>query len=85
MDSELTEYGLTYMNTKNKNGGGVALYMDKSFNYKVVEGLTTAVDDVLECITIEICIEKKKNVTVSCIYRAPRSNIEIFTKPVQSK
>ena len=52
--------------------------MDKSFNYKVVENMTTAVDDVLECITIEICMEKKTNAIVSCVYRAPGFNIEIF-------
>ena len=40
--------------------------------------MTTAVDDVLEGITIEMCVEKQKNVTVSCKYRAPRSNIEIY-------
>ena len=66
------------MNRKNKNVGGVALYVDKSFNYKVVESMTTAVDDLLECITIDICMEKKKHVIVSCIYRALGSKIEIF-------
>jgi hypothetical protein len=35
-----------------------------------VENMTTVVDDLLECVTIEICMEKPN---VSCIYRAPGS------------
>lgn len=32
--------------------------MDKSFNYKVAESMTTAADDdVFGCFTLEICIE----------------------------
>lgn len=40
--------------------------------------MSTVIDNVLECITIEICKEKTKNVIISCIYRAPGSSIEIF-------
>lgn len=40
----------------------------------------TTVDNLLECITIEICNEKTKNVVISCIYRAPGTNIELFRK-----
>ena len=57
---ELNGYELNYMNRENKKGRGVALYVDKSLNYKVEEGTTTIIDDVLECITIEICMEKMK-------------------------
>lgn len=46
------------MKIKNKNRGGVALFVDKKLKYKVVE--------------------KRKNVIVSCIYRTPDSNSEIF-------
>lgn len=40
--------------------------------------MTTAIDDVMECITVEICLKKRKSIIVSCVYRAPGSNIEIF-------
>lgn len=71
-------YELNYINRREQCGGGVAIYVDKRLKYKVVENMTTAVDDLLECITVEICMEKTKNVIVSCIYRAPGSSIEIF-------
>lgn len=35
--------------------------MDKDLNYKVVEKMSMVVDNLLECVTIEIRIEKKKS------------------------
>lgn len=42
-----------------KGGGGVALYVDKNLKFRVLESMTTVVNNVLECVTIEICKEKK--------------------------
>ena len=39
--------------------------------------MTTAVD-VCECVTVEIFMEKKKNIIVSCVYRAPDYSVETF-------
>ncbi len=44
----------------NKSGGGVAMYVDKNLNYKVVESMTTVIDNLLECITFEVCQRKKR-------------------------
>lgn len=68
------------MNRQNKGGGGVALYVHKDVKYERIELLTTAVDNVMECITIEISLENAKNKTIliSCIYRAPDSNVDCF-------
>lgn len=77
-DFEIKGYEMCYINRENKKGGGVALYVDQNLNYKVVENMSTVVDDLLECVTIEVCREKKKNVIVSCIYRSPGSNIDSF-------
>lgn len=77
LDFEIDGYELNYKNRVNRSGGGVAIYVHNSLKYKVVEGMTAAVDDLLECITIEICMEKSKNI-VSCIYRTPGSNIKIY-------
>lgn len=78
MDFELEGYEFHCVNRKNKSGGGVALYVDKHLTYKVVENMTTVIDNLLECLTIEIFVEKSKNVIVSCIYRSPGSSIETF-------
>ena len=77
-DFELEGYEFNYINRQNKIGGGVAIYVDRALKFKVMESMTTVMDNILECITVEICREKQKNVIVSCIYRAPDSSIEVF-------
>ncbi len=51
--------------------------VDRNFDYKIVGSMTTATGNLLECVKIEIWMEKNKSV-VSCIYRGPGSNIETF-------
>ena len=63
---------LHHINRTNKRGGGVALYVDSVLKCT----LTIVTDDLMECITIEI--ERKRNVVVTCAYRAPGSNVELF-------
>lgn len=85
LDFELDGYKFMYNNRLNKRGGGVALYIHKSLNYRVLEGMTTVVDNLLECLTIEICMDKSKNIIISCIYRAPGSNISTFCSWMETK
>lgn len=66
-DFEIEGYEMSSINRVNKSGGGVTLYVDKDLNYKVVEKMSMVVDNLLECVTIEMCMEKKKNISVSCI------------------
>lgn len=47
VDFEIDGYKLNYANRVKRSGGGV-------MNYKVVESMTTVVDDLLLCITVEI-------------------------------
>lgn len=46
MKFELEGYELNCINRKNKSGGGVAIYVDKTLNYKVVESMTTVIDNL---------------------------------------
>lgn len=39
VDWELDEYERIYTNRKNKNGGGMSIYVDNSLKFKVVEKL----------------------------------------------
>lgn len=75
---ELEGYELNYTNRQDKGGGGVALSVDKSLKYKIMDNMTTTVEDLLECITIELCLEGVKNIIISCVYRAPGSSIDLF-------
>ncbi len=80
MDFEIDGYELNYKNRMNRSGGCVVIYVDNRMKYKVVENMTVVIEDLLECITVEICMERTKNIIVSCIYRTPGSNIEIFNE-----
>lgn len=75
---ELESYQLHFVNRVNKRGGGVAMFVDNRLKYMIVESMTTVIDDICECITVEIDMGKMKNVIVSCVYRAPNSGIESF-------
>ena len=60
LDFDMDGYELSYINRQNKGGGGVAIYVDKTLHFKVLDRMTTVVDNVLECISIEICKEKRE-------------------------
>lgn len=80
---EMEDYDLTYTNRQNKMGGGVALYVHKTIKYSILQSMSIAVDNVMECLTIEIINEKKKNIIISCVYRSPGSSINIFNEWVE--
>lgn len=44
----------------------------------MVEYMTEVFDDILQCVTVEIFMEKRTNVIVSCIYRTPGSCMDIL-------
>ena len=74
----LSGYDFICVNREDKRSGGVALYVDQNLNYKIIDSMSTSITDLLECITIEIDMGKKQNITVSCVYRAHDSCIETF-------
>ncbi|XP_024136829.1 uncharacterized protein LOC112151929, partial [Oryzias melastigma] len=80
---ELEGYDLNYINRLNKPGGGVALYVKKDMKFKIITHMTMTIDNVLECLTIEICCEKRKNVIITCVYRTPGSNMEQFIQWIE--
>uniref|UniRef100_A0A8C6M161 Reverse transcriptase domain-containing protein n=1 Tax=Nothobranchius furzeri TaxID=105023 RepID=A0A8C6M161_NOTFU len=80
---ELYGYDFIHQDRIRKKGGGVALYIDKNLNYKKVEMMTTTIEGVMECVTVEISMKKKTNILVSCIYRTPGSKIETFKNKME--
>lgn len=79
IEFELEGYDLHYVCRVNKAGGGVAIYVQRNLKAKIVEKMSIAVNDVLECVTVEIQCEKGSNMVVSCIYRSPTSKVDEFT------
>ena len=76
-DFQLNEYELFSVQAvcrKMKGGGGVALYIRKDIHCKLLSAKS------FECVTVELSVSKpmRKTVTISCIYRTPGSNIDMF-------
>lgn len=78
IDYEIEGYKLIYVNRTDKLSGGVAMYINKNLRFKIVENMTLAIHNILECVTIEIFNNKKKNDIVSCIYRTHSSDLDLF-------
>ena len=77
-------YQVTHLVGKSKGGGGVSIYVINSLLFKGCSYMTTNVDDIMECLTVEIVSKNKNNVLVYCIYRAPGSCITNFTEIVSN-
>lgn len=56
-----------YVNRRIKKVGGVSLYISCSLKCNVVGNMTTVVDGIMEMITVEIIIEKARNIIISCV------------------
>jgi hypothetical protein len=76
---EMEGYELFTSNRTNKKGGGVALYVDTALRCTMLKSMTINIDDILESLTIEITVEKSKNIIISCVYRTPGSCLDTFT------
>lgn len=74
---EMDGYELFTSHRTNRTGGGVALYIDKLLQCKLVN--TNNVDNILESITVEIIFKRAKNIVLTCIYRTPGSCADTFT------
>lgn len=77
-DVELEGYNLFMVNRVNKKGGGVALYVDTALRCSLIKSMSRTIENILECLTIEINIERSKNIVMSCVYRTPGTSIETF-------
>ena len=50
----------------------MAVYVNVSTEFKVLQTMSVVIDDILECITVELSISNRKNIIVSCIYIEPQ-------------
>ena len=55
----------------------VALYVHRGFNCAIRAVQFKAVEQVFECVTVELDL-KHNNKTVSCVYRTPGSDVDMF-------
>lgn len=76
-------YDFVSCNRLLKTGGGVGLYINDKIKYRQISELTY-VNETIECIFVEILIEKQKNLIIGCIYRPPNSDINVFNEKLQT-
>lgn len=76
-------YELYYVNRNNRKGGGVALYICSDLKCKIIERMTTVVEDLMECLTVEIEMEKQRNIVITCVYRTPGSSVKTFIENLE--
>ena len=60
----------------NRKGGGVAIYVKNTFKHRLLNQMTYVVNDLLECLSIELTdLSNNKNI-VTCLYRQPDSSTD---------
>ena len=67
---EITNYSVIRKD-RNRNGGGVCMYVNSSINYITRPDLS---HEAIESVWIEIIVEKSKPVLVATVYRPPGQN-----------
>lgn len=77
MNFPLPNYSNTGMVRKNKQGGGVSLYITKSFQFRERPDLAINIKDVIESQVIEITA-KPSNIITGIFYRPPNDKLEEF-------
>ena len=84
-DMQLDGYELFTTNRCSKiRGGGVALYIDTALRCSKITSMSKTVEHIMECVTIEIKLEKAANIIISCVYRTPGTSVDIFNEQFSS-
>ena len=80
----LDGYDATHVTRKSKRGGGVAIYVANSIEFKEINCMSFEVENIMECVTVELLVNNKKHVIIGCLYRTPGSNVDILIEFLQT-
>lgn len=80
---KLEGYTLNHITRVDRKGGGVAIYVHNSLDYKNINVMSMNVNGIMECISVELCISNRRNIIVNCTYRTPGSDLQIFTEHIE--
>ena len=69
---------------KDKTGGGVAVYLQDTLDYKILPKCTLSNSEVIESLFIEISVPQGKNTIVGVIYRPPNNRTSDFLELLSS-
>ena len=57
--------------------------MYRRFNCVIRAVKCKVVEQLFECVTVELDLKKHKNITVSCVYRTPGSDVDLFCENLE--
>ena len=77
-DFDINGYNVKHITRKNTKSGGVSMYIKQELDYKVLHNMTIDIENVMECLTVEIKVKTGKNIIVSCVYRKCNTDIKKF-------
>ena len=66
-------------NDRNRHGGGVAMYMHETMNYRLREDLAYS---EVESISMQVKVGNYKPFIVTSVYRPPGKPVEYFNEPL---
>ena len=78
-DFPLPNYSSVGKVRSNKLGGGVGLYINRTYQFRERTDLAVNIDDLIESQFIEITTESKK-ILVGIIYRPPNNKLDLFNE-----
>ena len=81
---DLPHYQVFHKARHYKKGGGVALYVNDRIDCTLIESKLVVVENMFECVTVELNRRKMKNVIVSCMYTTPGANVGAFCESVDN-
>ena len=62
-----------------ETGGVVALYINETLQPNYLPNKSKCIDNCAEIVTVEVTLATGENVLVSCVYRAPNTNVDILS------
>ena len=81
-DLSFEGYNFVSNHRANRIGGGVGLFIDQNFSYKILPEFNVSDANIIESLFVEICIARHKNIIIGVIYRPPSENTLEFVEKV---
>ena len=60
------------------------MYVNDIIDYTLIESKSVVVENMFECVTVELKMKRMKNVIVSCMYRTPGANVGAFCESLDN-
>ena len=80
----MNNYDAFHITRRIRRGGDVVIYTNKNLSGALAES-KFVIENIFECVTVELTVKNHTNVVVSCIYTTPGSPIDTFSEHLELK